>query len=183
MDCGSDKAPGPDGFSFQFLKRYWDLFKDDIKLFIYDFFFATARLPPGTNSSFITLIPKVKNPMFIKDYRPISLIGLHYKIIAKILANRLASVVRSLVSKEQSAFIAGRQILDGPLMLSEIMDWSTQRKKKMMIFKVDFEKAFDSVNWKYLDYVLSQFRFGEKWRSWIKECLRSARTSILVNGR
>ena len=62
--------------------------------------------------------------MFIKDYRPISLIGLHYKIIAKILANRLASVVSSLVSKEQSAFIAGRQILDGPLMLSEIMDWS-----------------------------------------------------------
>ncbi|GJS45072.1 RNA-directed DNA polymerase, eukaryota, reverse transcriptase zinc-binding domain protein [Tanacetum coccineum] len=148
-DCGSDKAPGPDGFSFQFLKRYWDLFKDDIELFISDFF-ATARLPLGTNSSFITLIPKVSNPMFIKDYHPISLIGLQYKIIAKIFANRLATVVNSLVSSEQSAFISGRQILDGPLMLSEIME--------------------------------CQFQFGEKWRSWIRECLRSAHTSILING-
>ncbi|GJZ27081.1 RNA-directed DNA polymerase, eukaryota, reverse transcriptase zinc-binding domain protein [Tanacetum coccineum] len=62
------------------------------------------------------------------------------------------------------------------------MDWYKQRNKKMMIFKVEFEKAFDSVNWKYLDYVLGQFGFGEKWRNWIQECLRSARTSILVNG-
>nr|GEV72611.1 putative reverse transcriptase domain-containing protein [Tanacetum cinerariifolium] len=94
-DCGSDKAPGPDGFSFQFLKRYWDLFKDDIEPFVSDFF-ATGRLPPGINSSFITFIPKVSNPMFIKDYRLISLIGLQYKIIAKNLANRLARVVNSL---------------------------------------------------------------------------------------
>ncbi|GJU51774.1 hypothetical protein Tco_1221329 [Tanacetum coccineum] len=108
-----------------FLDFYKDKFQshvpqDDIELFISGFF-ATARLPPGTNLSFIILIPKVTNPMFIEDYRPISLIGLQYKIIAKKLANRLASVVISLVSSEQSAFISGRQILDGPLMLSEIM--------------------------------------------------------------
>ncbi|GJS74583.1 RNA-directed DNA polymerase, eukaryota, reverse transcriptase zinc-binding domain protein [Tanacetum coccineum] len=65
-----------------------------------------------------------------------------------------ASVVSNLVSNEQSAFILGRQILDGPLMLSEIIDWYKEQNQKMMIFKVDFEKAYDSVNWKYLDYVL-----------------------------
>nr|GEX47874.1 putative RNA-directed DNA polymerase, eukaryota, reverse transcriptase zinc-binding domain protein [Tanacetum cinerariifolium] len=94
----------------------------------------------------------------------------------------MASVVHNIVSEEQSAFISGRQNLDDPLMLSEIIDWYKNRKKKMMIFKVDFEKAYDSVNWTYLDYVLIQFGFGEKWRNRIQACLQSARTSILVNG-
>nr|GEX55038.1 RNA-directed DNA polymerase, eukaryota, reverse transcriptase zinc-binding domain protein [Tanacetum cinerariifolium] len=98
--------------------------QDDIEPFVSDFF-ATARLPPGINSSFITFIPKVSNHMFIKDYRIISLIGLQYKIIAKNLANRLARVVNSLISLEQSAFISDLQILDGPLMLSEIMECPT----------------------------------------------------------
>ena len=133
------------------------------------------------NSSFITLLPKVSNPL-LKDFLPISLIGIQYKIVAKILANRLAEVVNKLVCHEQSTFISGRQILDGPLMLSEVIEWYKYRKKKLMIFKVDLEKAYDSVSWKYLDYVLNQFGFGEKWREWIRECFHLARTSILVNG-
>ncbi|GJT66456.1 RNA-directed DNA polymerase, eukaryota [Tanacetum coccineum] len=109
-------------------------------------FFDSTMLPQGTNSAFITLIPKIPNPLFIKDYRPISLIGIQYKIIAKILANRLSKVIDSLVSQEQSAFVSGRQILDGPLILSEIIDWYKKRNKKMLLFKVNFEKAFDSKN-------------------------------------
>nr|GEX14101.1 RNA-directed DNA polymerase, eukaryota, reverse transcriptase zinc-binding domain protein [Tanacetum cinerariifolium] len=76
----------------------------------------------------------------------------------------------------------GRQILDGPLILSEIIDWYKKRKKKLMLFKVDFEKAFDSVSWKYLDYMLHKLGFGSRWRTWINNCLMSARTSILING-
>ncbi|GJY39484.1 putative RNA-directed DNA polymerase, eukaryota, reverse transcriptase zinc-binding domain protein [Tanacetum coccineum] len=94
----------------------------------------------GTNSAFITLIPKVSNPLHIKDYRPISLIGVQYKIIA----NRMAKVIDKVVSNEQSAFILGRQILDGPLMLSEVIEWYKKKHKKLVVFKVDFEKAFDS---------------------------------------
>ncbi|GJU29578.1 RNA-directed DNA polymerase, eukaryota, reverse transcriptase zinc-binding domain protein [Tanacetum coccineum] len=145
-------------------------------------FFSTGTFPKGSNSAFITLIPKVSNPLFIKDYRPISLIGIHYKIVAKILANRLSKVTESIISPEQTAFIKGRQILDGPLILSETIDWYKKRKKKMMLFKVDFEKAFDSVSWRYLDYVLDKLGFGIKWRNWIKAELASARTSILING-
>ncbi|GJX53244.1 RNA-directed DNA polymerase, eukaryota, reverse transcriptase zinc-binding domain protein [Tanacetum coccineum] len=157
-DCGSSKAPGPDGFSFMFLKKYWDFMKDDVNDFVSSFM-LTGRLPLGTNSAFITLIPKISNPILIKDYRPISLIGMQYKIIAKLLANRLASVIGKLISPEQSAFISGRQILDGPLMLSELIDWYKKKNKKLLILKVDFEKAFDSVT-----------------------CLQSARTSVIVNG-
>nr|GFA05195.1 RNA-directed DNA polymerase, eukaryota, reverse transcriptase zinc-binding domain protein [Tanacetum cinerariifolium] len=90
--------------------------------------------------------------------------------------------VHSSLSLEQSAFISGRQILDGPLILSKIIDWYKKRKKKLMLFKVDFEKAFDSVSWKYLDYMLHKLGFGSRWRTWINNYLMSARTSILIDG-
>ncbi|GJW16088.1 RNA-directed DNA polymerase, eukaryota, reverse transcriptase zinc-binding domain protein [Tanacetum coccineum] len=115
--------------------------------------------PKGSNSSFITLIPKTRDANMVNDFRPISLIGSMYKIIAKILANRLVLVLGDLVNEVQSAFIADRQILD-----------------------VDFEKAFDSVRWDYLDDILRRFGFGEKWCSWIQSCLRSSRGSVIVNG-
>ncbi|GKD60598.1 putative RNA-directed DNA polymerase, eukaryota, reverse transcriptase zinc-binding domain protein [Tanacetum coccineum] len=139
-------------------------------------------MPNGANSSFFTLIPKVNNPTLISDFRPISLISIHYKTIAKILANRLSKVINKIVSKEQSAFIVGRQILDGPVILSEIIEWYKKRKKKLLIFKVDFEKAFDSISWNYLIHILDSFGFGNKWCSWIKACLNSSRASILING-
>nr|GEW84339.1 RNA-directed DNA polymerase, eukaryota, reverse transcriptase zinc-binding domain protein [Tanacetum cinerariifolium] len=165
------------------LNRFMDLLEavvsiEEIKTAVWD---CGSNKAPGVNSAFITLIPKVSNPLFIKDYRPISLIGLHYKIVAKILSNRLSKVVNSIISPEQSAFILGRKILDGPLILSEIIDWYKKRKKKML-FKVDFEKAFDYVSWKYLDYMLHKLGFGSTWRTWINNCLMSARTSILING-
>nr|GEY76180.1 hypothetical protein [Tanacetum cinerariifolium] len=90
--------------------------------------------------------------------------------------------LRSSLRPEQSAFILGQKVLDGPLILSEIIDWYKKRKKKLMLFKVDFEKAFDSVSWKYLDYMLHKMGFGSRWRTWINNCLMSARASILING-
>ncbi|GKB56734.1 RNA-directed DNA polymerase, eukaryota, reverse transcriptase zinc-binding domain protein [Tanacetum coccineum] len=180
-DCGSQKALGPDGFTFKFVKHFWDDIKLDIQSFMVKFF-KSSKLPQGTNSAFITLIPKIPNPLLIRDYRPISLIGIQYNIIAKILANRLSKVIDSLVSQEQSAFISGRQILDGPLILSEIIDWYKIQKKKMLLFKVDFENAFDSVSWRYLYHVMCMMGFGFKWRNGIKSCLYYARASILING-
>ncbi|GJW51044.1 hypothetical protein Tco_0092395 [Tanacetum coccineum] len=106
-DCGSNKSPGPDGFSFAFIKKYWDLIKMDIFEFV-NSFFVSGSMPQGANSSFFMLIPKTSNPISIKGFRPISLIGIHYKIIAKVLANRLSKVIDKVVSKEQSAFIYGR---------------------------------------------------------------------------
>ncbi|GJX42295.1 RNA-directed DNA polymerase, eukaryota, reverse transcriptase zinc-binding domain protein [Tanacetum coccineum] len=117
----------------------------------------------------------------IKDFRPISLIGSLYKIIAKILANRLVGVLDNIVSEVQSAFIADRQILDGPFILNEVLQWCKTKVKQAMIFKVDFEKAFDSVRWDFLDDVLRKFGFGDTWCKWIQCCLKSSRGSILVN--
>ncbi|KAJ0683718.1 putative RNA-directed DNA polymerase [Helianthus annuus] len=147
-----------------------------------DQFYTDKSLPLGCNSSFISLIPKTRDPRLIKDFRPISLIGVIYKVIAKTLANRLKTVVGELVSCTQSAFISGRSILDGPLIVSEIISWAKSSKKKLFAFKVDFAKAYDSVNWNFLLSNLKEMNFPEMWRKWIKGCLKSGRASVLVNG-
>ncbi|GJR19843.1 RNA-directed DNA polymerase, eukaryota [Tanacetum coccineum] len=105
-----------------------------------------------------------------------------YKIIAKMLAMLLTSVINNLISSEQSMFVKGRRILDGPLMVGEVMEWYKIKQKKLMIFKVDFDKAYDSLCWEYIDFVMIQFGFGTRWRNWIRECLITARLSILING-
>ncbi|XP_071714352.1 uncharacterized protein [Rutidosis leptorrhynchoides] len=112
---GSDKSPGPDGFIFFFIKKYWEILKVDLVVSI-QAAFRDSILPFGANSAFICLIPKILNPSCITDYRPISLIGVQYKIITKILANRMAVVIDKIISNVQSAFIKGRQILYGALM-------------------------------------------------------------------
>ncbi|GJS35690.1 RNA-directed DNA polymerase, eukaryota [Tanacetum coccineum] len=143
---------------------------------------ARGIFPPGCNSNFIALIPKTQDAKVIKDFRPISLIGSIYKIIAKILANRLSMVISDLINEVQTAFVPNRQILDGPFILNELISWCKHKKINAMIFKIDFEKAFDSVRWDYLDDILKSFGFGDKWRSWIAGCLNSAKGSVLING-
>ncbi|GKE06748.1 RNA-directed DNA polymerase, eukaryota [Tanacetum coccineum] len=178
--CGGDKAPGPDGFSFKLLKKHWDIFSFDIISYVKEFE-TKAFIPRGCNSSFITLVPKIKDPLSINEFRPISLIGCQYKIISKILANRLSKVIASVVSEVQMAFIKSRQIIDGPLIVDEIISWAKTQQKKKFFLKVDFEKAFDSLNWSFLDSVMSQMGFSKRWRKWIKACLKSAYASVLIN--
>ncbi|GJZ51135.1 putative RNA-directed DNA polymerase, eukaryota, reverse transcriptase zinc-binding domain protein [Tanacetum coccineum] len=120
--------------------------KDDVVRFVQEFF-RTNTFPKGCNSSFIALIPKVSSAKFVIYFCPISIIRFQYKIIGKNLANRLSTVVRSCISSLQSAFIQGRYILDGPLILNEVLAWYRDCKKELMVFKVDFEKAFDSLRW------------------------------------
>ncbi|XP_022024016.1 uncharacterized protein LOC110924301 [Helianthus annuus] len=113
-------------------------------------FHEKAFINKGCNSSFVALLPKVADPQELNDFRPISLIGVVYKVIAKVLANRINPTLPSIVSPMQSAFVEGRYILDGPLMVSEIISWAKSVKKEIFIFKVDFQKAYDSVSWNFL---------------------------------
>nr|GEY81496.1 RNA-directed DNA polymerase, eukaryota, reverse transcriptase zinc-binding domain protein [Tanacetum cinerariifolium]GEY81503.1 RNA-directed DNA polymerase, eukaryota, reverse transcriptase zinc-binding domain protein [Tanacetum cinerariifolium] len=163
-DCGVNKSPGPDGFTFGFYRHFWSLIENDVFVAI-KHFFTYGVIPKGCNSSFIALIPKVPDANLVKDFRRISLIGSIYKIIAKILANRLVNVLDGIVNEVQSAFVVGRQMLDGPFIINEIIQWCRSKKRKAVIFKVDFEKAFDSVRWDYLDEILSNHRKAS-WAKW-----------------
>ena len=179
--CGDNKSPGPDGFTFEFFKKYWSFIGPDFCDAV-DHFFVNGSFSKGCNSSFVTLIPKVMDANFVNDFRPISLIGCVYKVVTKVLANRLAMVIADLVSDTQSAFVAGRHILDGPFILSEILQWCKRKKKRAMFFKVDFAKAYDSVRWDYLLDILEAFGFGLTWCKWIRGTFNFAKASILING-
>ncbi|PNX67320.1 cysteine-rich receptor-like protein kinase, partial [Trifolium pratense] len=127
-------------------------------------------------------IPKVDSPQRLNDFRPISLVGSLYKILAKVLANRLRLVIGSVISETQTAFVKDRQILDGILIANEVVDEARKSKKELMLFKVDFEKAYDSVDSGYLDKVMERMSFPTLWRKWIRECVSTVTASVLVNG-
>jgi len=109
-------------------------------------------------------------------------VGCFYKVLAKVLTNRLRNVIGSVVSYTQSAFIKGKQILDGILIANEVVDEARRMDKELLMFKVDFEKAYDSVDLKYLDMVMVNMNFPTLWRKWIAECAGTAKASVLVNG-
>lgn len=105
-----------------------------------------GKISHGCNSSFITLDLKIKYPTTLRDYRPISLICCIYKVIAKIIANRLKEVIGIIIDKVQFAYITGRSILDVPLVINDIYTWEKKNPKKCFLFKVDFEIMFKTVN-------------------------------------
>ncbi|RVW74104.1 LINE-1 reverse transcriptase-like [Vitis vinifera] len=116
------------------------------------------------------------------DFRPISLLGGLYKLMAKVLANRLKRVLNKVVAPTQNAFVMGRQILDASLIANEVIDSWQKRKEKGLICKLDIEKAYDSINWQFLLKTLHKMGFDSKWLGWMWSCISSAKFSVLVNG-
>jgi hypothetical protein len=134
------------------------------------------------NSTFISLIPKVHRSKEINDFHPISLVGGVYKIIAKVLANRMRRVMGRIISKPQNAFVKGRQILDLVLIANECLNRMLKSEEPGVLCKLDMEKAYDHVDWNFLLYLLRRCGFREKWCLWIKHCISSAFFLVLING-
>ncbi|KHN06886.1 Transposon TX1 putative 149 kDa protein, partial [Glycine soja] len=124
--------------------------EEEVKNAIWDCGSDKCPGPDGGNASFIALIPKVADPQILNDYRPISLIGCMYKIVAKVLANRMKKVMTTIVDETQSAFIEGRHLLHSALIVNEVIEEAKRSNKSCLIFKVDYEKAYDSVSWGFL---------------------------------
>ena len=179
--CGVDKAPGFDGFNFKFIREMWEEIKEEIFETITKFFRFGGSLK-HLNITWVTLIPKVESPTKIEEFRPISMVGSIYKIIAKILSSRLKEVIAPLIDESQSAFVRNRQILDGVLIANESMRWLKKKKIPGTLIKLDFHAAYDSVNWAFLEKVMVELGFGQKWITWIMECVSSATMSVLLNG-
>ncbi|RVW96497.1 LINE-1 retrotransposable element ORF2 protein [Vitis vinifera] len=178
--CG-DKAPGPDGFTMAFWLFCWDVVKPKI-LGLFREFYLHGTFQRSLNSTFLLLIPKKEGTEDLKDFRPISLVGSVYKLLAKVLANRLNTVMGEVISDSQHAFIHGRQILDVVLIANEALDSRLKDNIPGLLLKMDIEKAFDHVNWNFLVEVMSKMGFGHRWINWIKWCCSTASFSILING-
>ena len=156
MEMNGDKAPGPDGFSVFFWQRCWDFIKEEI-LELFKEFHDQNTFLKSINNTFLVLIPKKGGAEDFGDFRPISLLGGLYKLVAKVLANRLKKVIDKVVSHDQNAFVKGRQILDASLIANEVIDSWKKKGDKGVICKLDIEKAYDSINWNFLLKVM------EKW--------------------
>ena len=149
---------------------------------VFHHFHAKGQFEKSLNATFITLIPKKNEAIEVKDFRPISLVGGVYKIIAKVLANRLRIVMEDIISTSHNAFVRNRQILDAVLIANECLDSRLKTGLSWLLCKLDVEKAFDYVNWGFLMQLLEKDGFSAKWWQWIFFCISTVRFSIMING-
>lgn len=140
---------------------------------------------PRINETLICLIPKGSAPKTASEYRPIALCTIRYKIIAKILTRRLQSILAELISFHQSAFVPGRAISDNILITHETLHYlksSKAEKRCSMVIKTDMSKAYDRIEWGFLEEVLKRLGFRRIWIGWVMECVTTVSYSFLVNG-
>jgi len=175
-------APGPDGFGGIFFQTYWEIVKTDVENAVLEFFIK-SWIMPNFNANTLILIPKIPNADKVGHYRPIALANFKFKIISKILADRLATIMPSFISPEQKGFIQGRQIRDCICITSEAINLLPKKCfGGNLAFKVDIAKAFDTIEWPFLLKVLKSFGFDQKFCKWIEVILESASLSISING-
>ena len=161
-ELNGERAPGSNGYTVAFWQFSWEMVKGEV-MSVFKDFFVFGKFVKSMNSTFIVMVPKKEGADDFKDFRPISLVGSLYKLIAKVLANRLKKVMSRLVNKAQNAFVEGRQILDASLIANEVIDSMMRRKEKGILCKLDVEKAYNKLNWKFLLTILKEMGLGRKW--------------------
>ncbi|KAL2237592.1 UNVERIFIED_CONTAM: hypothetical protein Sindi_0950900, partial [Sesamum indicum] len=182
FDISEDKAPGPNGYSSGFFKAAWLVVGTEVTRAVLNFF-TTGKLLKQVNSTLLALIPKVHNPMTVGDFRPISCCNVLYKIIAKLLVQRLSVVLHKLINPSQAAFIPGRSIGDNILLAQELFTGYNQtRLPPRCALKVDIRKAYDTVEWDFLVATSQLFGFPPTFIRWIEECISTTSFSVGLNG-
>lgn len=178
-----NKAPGPDGLTAGFYQHHWELIGPSVTNAVLDFL-QGGDMPEKVNMTTIVLIPKVKQPQEMKQFRPISLCNVVYKICSKLLANRMRPFLDEIVSEEQSDFVPGRLITDNVLVAYECTHYLRRKKGKAgaCAIKLDMAKAYDRVEWEYLRKVMLKLGFHVDYVSLVMRCVTSVSFSIKVNG-
>jgi hypothetical protein len=179
------KSPGPDGFPAVFYQKYWNIVGRDVCQAVLSYLNG-GTFDVNLNVTNIVLIPKVNSPAKLTDYRPISLCNVLYKLISKVLANRLKMILPYIISPEESAFVPGRLITDNVLVAFETLHTMATRlagKDGYMALKLDMSKAYDRMEWNFLEVMLCRLGFAERWINLLMPCIRTVSYSILLNGR
>lgn len=185
MDFHPLKAPGPDVLNPIFFQKFWHLTNTHFLQVVQDFF-SHGNLSPSVNTSPIVLIPKNTHPESIKHFRPISLCNTIYKIISKIFVHRLRPILCSIISPFQSSFLPCRRTSDNILITQGILEYMnkpTKRKCHFMAIKIDLEKAFDSLEWDFLQKVSDFFGFPKAFSKLVMSCLCTSSYCVLINGK
>ncbi|KAL0295664.1 UNVERIFIED_CONTAM: hypothetical protein Scaly_3093600 [Sesamum calycinum] len=181
FDIAEDKAPGPDGYSSGFYKAAWPVIGEEMIKAILEFF-TTGRLLKQVNTTILALIPKVRAPSTVSDFRPISCCNVLYKVITKIIVQRLRLVLDKLISPSQNAFVPGRSIGDNILLAQELFaGYNRQGLPMRCALKVDLRKAY-TVEWDFLSAVLQMFGFPGTFIGWVEECVTTPMFSVASMG-
>lgn len=179
-----DKTSGPDGLNPAFFQHFWALIGKDVfqccQKWLQD-----CKFPATVNDTTLVLIPKKEHVEEVKDLRHIALCNVLYKIVAKVLANRLQRILPVLISEEQSAFVPGRNIADNVLVAFELLHHMKRKSASQegeVALKLDISKAYDRVNWKYLYDRMTVMGFSQKWINWMRLCVSTVSYSISFQG-
>jgi len=184
FSIGATRAPGPDGLAASFYQTYWDIVGPAVVEEVRHFF-NTGEFYSDLNHTNLCLIPKITNPITMKDFRLIALCNVMYKIISKILSLRMKSILHFVISENQSGFIPGRHITDNVFLAHEVFHSLKVRKcisENYMTVKTDVSKAYDRIEWQFLEEVMRKKSFCEKWIMLIMKCVTSVSFSVMVNG-
>lgn len=178
----NDKALGLDGFGAYFFKKAWHIIKQDVIATVQDFF-RNNRMYRAVNCSSVTLIPKHKGAKEIKDYRPIACCSTLYKIISKILANRLSKVLGTIVGNNQAAFVKGQKIHNHILLTYELIKgYERKRIYPRCFMQMDIQKAYDTVDWNALEKILNEVGCPQQFKNWIMIAVSTVSYRFNVNG-
>ena len=179
-----DKASGPDGLNPAFFQQFWSLIGHEVFLCCKEWL-TSCSLPANINDTNVVLIPKKDNASRMQDLRPIALCNVLYKILSKVLANRLKVILPTIISEHQSAFVPGRSITDNVLVAFEVIH-HMQRKKASetgeVALKLDISKAYDRVDWGYLKERMRSMGFNQKWINWVMMCVNTVSYEFCFNG-
>lgn len=179
------KAPGPDGLSPKFFQAFWDVVGEDLFKAMESVFKNVELFPEVLNNTDIVLILKNSDPKRMPELRPISLCNVAYRIFSKIISNRLKNLMECVISPAQSAIIPGRLITDNLLLASEVMHYMkshTAGRKGWMAAKIDMSKAFDRMEWSFLEAMMLKMGFHEHFVKLIMRCVSTVEYGIQLNG-
>ncbi|XP_038717940.1 uncharacterized protein LOC120011012 [Tripterygium wilfordii] len=178
------KAPGPDGMPALFYQKYWHIVGEVVTTAVLNFL-NEGRFCDQINHTLLVLIPKINKPEAVSHFRPISLCNVLYKIISKCLCNRMKGILPKIISESQSAFISGRLISDNIIVANECIHYMKglrSRKEGFMALKLDLSKAYDRVDWRFLEAMMRISGFAPKWIETIMKCITSVSFSVVLNG-
>ena len=180
--CKNNKTPGSDGLPAEFYKVFWQ----DIKEYLiasYQYSHDIDSLSYSQKQGIITILPKKdKDVLLVKNWRPISLLNVDYKLLAKVIATRIKKVVHYLINGEQTGFINGRYIGENIVKILSILEYCEENEIPAVLIAIDFEKAYDSLEWQAVEYAFNFFQFGPELIKWIRIFYNGINSSVVNNG-
>ena len=179
---GNNKSPGNDGLTIEFYRQFWNIISTPL-IQCFNYSYDHGELSHSQKQAIISLLEKDgKDRLYIKNWRPISLLNVDYKILTKTLSNRVKLVLPHIININQTGYVEGRKLCYSVRLVQDIMEYTKIKNTSGILLQIDFEKAFDSIEWNFLIKALEKFNFGESFIKWVKVIYTNISSCIINNG-